>query len=112
MPVNITFAGENTYKYMSEAYIRSRVETYQTRASGNSGGKRVEDVHGWTQPLGQSHISTVRFVKLTNLILKDDDYGGSRVASLQLGGKRMGEKILLGLLLVGLYGSLEDGLEA
>ena len=97
---------------MSEAYIRSRVETYQTRASGNSGGKRVEDVHGWTQPLGQSHISTVRFVKLTNLILKDDDYGGSRVASLQLGGKRMGEKILLGLLLVGLYDSLEDSLEA
>ena len=112
MPVNITFAGENTYKYMSEAYIRSRVETYQTRASGNSGGKRVEDVHGWAQPLGQSHISTVRFVKLTNLILKDDDYGVSRVACLQLGGKRMCEEVLLGLLLVGPQGSLEDSLEA
>ena len=53
----------------------------------------------------------MRFVKLLNLLLKDGDYGGSRVAVLQLGGKRMTEKVVLGLLLVGLEGSLEDCLE-
>ena len=54
----------------------------------------------------------MRFVEFSNLILKDGEDGGSGVALVQLGGKRMGEKILLGLLLVGLYGSLEDSLEA
>ena len=53
----------------------------------------------------------MRFVKFSNLILKDGKDSVGRVASLQLGGKRMGEKILLGLLLVGLDRSLKDSLE-
>ena len=98
--------------YILEAYIKSRVETYQTDATGNGGRKCVEDVHGWSQPLGQSLIAGLRFVKLSNLILKDGDDGFSRVAILQLGGKRMCVKVLLGLLLVGLDRSLKDSLEA
>ena len=78
------------------------METYKTGATGNSGRKRAEDVHGWAQPLGQPLIATVSFVEFSNSILKDSEYGGSRVAVLQLGGKRMGEKVLLCLLLVGL----------
>ena len=50
----------------------------------------------------------MRFVEFSNLILKDGEDGGSGIAVLQLGGKRMGEKVLLGLLLVGLQGVLED----
>ena len=87
-------------KYISEAYFRSRVETYETDSTGDSGRKRVEDVHGWAQPLGQPLVATVSFVEFTNLTLKDCDYGGRRVAVLQLGGKRMGEEVVLGLLLV------------
>ena len=87
------------------------METYQTDTTGNGGRKCVEDIHGWAQPLGQSLIAAVRFVKLLNLILKDGDDGVSRVAVLQLGDKRMGEKVVLGLLLVGLERSLEDSLE-
>ena len=98
--------------YISEAYIRSRVNTYQTDTTGNSGRKCVKDVHSWAQPLGQSLIATVRFVKFSNLILKDGEDSVGRVASLQLGGKRMGEKVLLGLLLIGLDRSLKDSLEA
>ena len=99
-------------KFISEAHIKSTVETNQTNATGNSGRKRVEDVHGWAQPLGQSLIATVRFVEFSNLILKDGEDGNSRVAVVQPGGKRMSEKVFLGLLLVGLYGSLEYCLEA
>ena len=99
-------------KYLSEVYIKSRVKTYETDATGNGGRKRVEDVHSWAQPLGQSLIATVRLVEFSNLILKDGEDGSSRVAVVQLGGKRMGEKVLLSLLLVGLYGSLEYCLEA
>jgi hypothetical protein len=98
--------------YISEAYTRSRFETYQTDATGNSGRKRVEDVHGWAQPLGQSLVATVRFVEFSNFILKDGEDGGSGVAVLQLLGKRMGEKVVLSLLLVGLDGCLEYCLEA
>ena len=99
-------------KYISEADIKSTVETNQTNATGNSGRKRVEDVHGWAQPLGQSLIGTVRFVEFSNLILKDGEDGNSRVAVVQPGGKRMSEKVFLGLLLVGLQSSLEYCLEA
>ena len=98
--------------YILEAYIKSRVETYQTDAAGKGGRKRVENVHGWAQPLGQSLIAGLRFVEFSDLILKDGEDGVSRVAILQLGGKRMGEKVLLGLLLVGFQRSLEDSLEA
>ena len=103
-PVNITFAGENTCKinYISEAFIRSRVETYQTDAAGNSSRKCVEDVDSWAQPLGQSLVVAVRFVKFSHLVFKDGEYGISRVAILQLRGERMGERVLLGLFLVGL----------
>ena len=53
----------------------------------------------------------MRFIKLSNLILKDGEDGVSRAAILQLGGKRMGEKVLLGLLLVGLERYLKDSSE-
>ena len=88
------------------------METHQTGATGYSGRKCVEDVHGWSQPLGQSLIAAVRFFIFSHLILKDGDDGVSRVAILQLGGKRMGEKVVLGLLLVGLERIFEDSLEA
>ena len=99
-------------KYISETHIRSRVETYQTDATGNSGRECVKDVHGWAQPLGQSLITTVRFVKFSNLILKDGEDGVSRVAILQLGGERMCDKVFLRLLLVGLDRSFKNSLEA
>jgi hypothetical protein len=53
----------------------------------------------------------VTFVKFSDLVLEEGKYGGSRVAGLQLGGKRVCEKVGLGLLLIGLQGSPEYGLE-
>jgi hypothetical protein len=53
------------------------IETYQTNAPRDGSRKSVEDVHSWGQPLGQSLIATVRFVELSNLILKDSNNGGS-----------------------------------
>ena len=89
----------------------SRVETYQTDATRNSGRKCVEDVHGWAQPLGQSLVAAVRFVKFSHLVLEDGEYGVSRVAILQLRGEGMGERVLLGLFLVGLERGLKVILE-
>ena len=97
---------------ISDAYIRSRGEAYQTDAPRNGGRKRAEDVNSWGQPLCQPLVATARFVKFLNLILQDGEDGGGRVANLQLGGKRMCEKVLLGLLLIGLKSGLEDSLES
>ena len=88
------------------------VETYQTDATGDSGRKCIEDVHGRAQPLGQPLVAAVRVVKLLNLIVKYGEDGVNRVAILQLGGERMGAKVLLGLFLVGRDRSLEDSFEA
>ena len=99
-------------KYISEDYIRSRVETHQTDATGKSGRKCVEDVHSWAQPLGQSLIAAVRFVKFSNLILKDGKDSVGRVAIFQPGGERMCYKVFLRLLLVGLNRSFKDSLKA
>ena len=81
MPAKITVAGENTFKIYirggSEAYTRSCVETHQTDARRDGGGKRVEDIDSWTQPLGRSLIATSSIVEFSNLILKDRNDGCS-----------------------------------
>jgi len=65
----------------------------------------------WVQPFGQSLVATARFVKFSNLILKDGKDIGNIVAGLQLGGKRMYEKVFLSLLFVGPQGTVENSLE-
>ena len=115
MPAKITFAGENTYKiYIGgslKIYISSRVETYQTDTPRDGSRKCGEDVHSWVQPLGQSLIAAARIVKFSHLILKDCNDRGGRDARLQLGGKRMCEKVFLCLLLIQFQSRSENGLE-
>ena len=99
-------------KYVSEAQVGRKVETYQTGAPGNCGRKRGEDVNGWGQPLRQSGIATARFIKFLNLTFKDGDDGVCRIAGFKLCCKRVFEKVVLGLPLVGLQRCFEDCLEA
>ena len=54
----------------------------------------------------------MRLVKFLDLVLKDGKDGGSRVACLQLRGKRVRDKVFLRLFLVRFQGSIENGLEA
>jgi hypothetical protein len=113
-PAKITFAGENTYKI----YIRGRklqslcVETHQADAAGDGSRKRVQDVHSRAQPLRQSVIAAARYVKFSNLVLKQRNDGASRVACLQLRGKRMCDKVFLSLILVRFQSSIENRLKA
>ena len=54
----------------------------------------------------------MKFVKFSDLVLEDSKNGSIRVAGLQLGDKWICKKVGLGLFLIGLQGSLENGLEA
>ena len=92
--------------------VGQRVETYQTDAPVNSGRKRAKGVNSWGQPLGQSGVATARFVKFLNLILKDGEDGIGRIAGFKLSGKRVFEKVVFGLPLVGLERCFEDRLES
>jgi hypothetical protein len=65
-----------------------RVETYETDAPRDRSRERAQDVHRGAQPLCQPFIATVNFVKFPDLVLEKNNDGGSRVAGLQLGGKR------------------------
>ena len=94
---------QNTF----QRHISSRIDTYQTDASRDGGRKRIEDVDGWAQPLGQSLIALTTLLKFSNSILKDSNNGGSRLARLQLGGERMCEEVFLCLLLVRFERSLK-----
>jgi hypothetical protein len=80
--------------------VSDMIDTYQADAPRDGSRKRIEDVYSWAQPLRQSLIATVGFVEFSNLLLKDGKDGGSRLARLQLAGKRMCEKVFLSLLLV------------
>ena len=92
--------------------VGQRVETCQTDAPGNSGRKGAENVNGWGQPFGQSGVATARFVKFLNLTLKYGEDGIGRIAGLKLSGKRVFEKVVFGLPLVGLQRCFEDRLES
>ena len=113
MPAKITLEGENTC-IVNQRLKRfcSRVETHQTDAPRDNARKCPQDVHSRAQPFRQPLVTTVGFVKFSDLVLEESNDGCSRVAGFQLGGKRMGEKVILGPLSVGFQGSLKNGLEA
>ena len=120
MPAKIAFAGEKTY----EIYIRGRFQTfissgvllvdgtYQTDAPRNGSRKCAQDVYSWAQPFCQSLVGAARFVKFLNLILKHSKDGTSRVTCLQLGGKRVCDKVFPGLPLIGFHSTIENDFEA
>ena len=76
------------------------MEIYQADTLPKRCRKGVEDVDGRIQPLGQPLIETPRLFKLLDLVLKDGQDCGRRVAAVQLGDKWMGEKVLFRLFLV------------
>lgn len=113
MPAKITFAGENTYKYMISWKLRGlSVETYQADTFSKGSRKCAQDVHSWVQPLSQPLVATVSLVEYPNLILKHSKDSASGVARLQLGGKWMCNEVFLGLAFVRFQGSIENSLEA
>ena len=87
------------------------IKIYQADALPQRCRKGEEDVDGGIQPLGQPLINTPRLFKLLDLVLKDSQNGGRRVAGVQLDGKWMREKVVFRIFLVRLQGSVEDGLK-
>jgi hypothetical protein len=112
-PAKITFAGENTWKismrYTSQS--SSHPETYQTNALAKCLSERIQDIDGWVKPFRQLLIAASRSIEVLDLLLKDGENGGWRVAGLKLGGEWMGEEISLCLFFVRFQCIIEYELE-
>ena len=112
-PAKITFAGENTCK-ISMTYTSQRsshLETYQTNTLAQCLRERIQDIHGWIEPIRQPFIAASRSVEVPDLPLKDGENGDRRVAGLKLGGEWMYKEISLCLFFVCFQGIIEYELE-
>ena len=66
-----------------------RLDAYQANTFSKGVTKGIEDVYSWIKPLGPSIIA-MSLISL-DLLLKDVENGGGRVADLELGGEWMGK---------------------
>ena len=112
-PAKMTFAGKNTWKismrYSSQS--NSHLKTYQTNTLAKCLRECIQDIHGWIEPFCQPFIAASRPVEVLDLLLKDGENGGWRVAGLKLSGEWMGEEISLCLFFVHFQGIIEYELE-
>ena len=67
----------------------------------------MQNVHGWIKPFGPSFITTPGLIESLDLLLKDNDNGTRRITALEPGGERMGEKIVLCTLFIGVQGIVD-----
>jgi len=94
---------------MRERFLESSCpEAYQASALSKSGRERKEDVDSWVQPFCQPFIGSLGLMESLDLLVDDGENGAGRVASLELGGKWMCEKITLCSFFVGLQGIIEN----
>ena len=98
-PIKITFAGENTFKQISECTSRTSacLKTYRADTFSKCPRKGKKDVYSWVEPLG---IAALRLIELLDLLLKHGEDGGRRIAGLEPVSERVLEKIVVGALFV------------
>ena len=76
------------------------MDTKQAYTPAEGGRKRIEDAHGWVQPICQTLFTNPSLIELAGLFLQDSQDGRRSVTCLQPGGKWMCDKVLLCPLLV------------
>jgi len=113
IPAKITFAGGKTWKISMRHTVQSNSHpmTYQTNAFPECLRERIQDIHGWIEPVCQPLVAAPRTIEVLDLLLKHGENGGWRIAGLELGGEWMGEKIFLCLFFVRFQGIIENELE-
>lgn len=70
-------------------------EEHQANSLSESRRKGIEDIDSWVAPFGQLVIGALGLIELMDLLLKDSENCGGRVASLKLGGEWMSKEVLL-----------------
>ena len=89
----------------------SHPKTYHTNSLSKCLRERIQDIHGWIEPICQPLIAASSSIEVLDLLLKHGENGGWRVAGLELGCEWMGEEIFLCLFFVFFQGIIEYELE-
>ena len=89
--------------------MRQLAETHQTNSRSKRSREYIEDIHGWSEPLGESLVGSL--IQVVGLCLKYGKDGVGRTATVNLCGKRMIGKVFSSLLFILFYGLFEDWLK-
>ena len=73
---------------------------HQASALAKSGRERIEDIHGWVKPLGQSFIAAPRLIQFIGFPFKYGEDCFGRIAAVDLSSKRVGSQIFASLLFI------------
>jgi hypothetical protein len=76
------------------------LEEHQANALSESRREGIEDIDSWVAPFHQLVIGAPGRIELVDLLLKDSENCGARVASLKLGGEWVRKEVLLCLFFV------------
>ena len=72
--------------------------THRTNTLSEGSRERVENIHGWSEPPGESLVALL--IYFVGLPLKYGKDGVGRIATVYLSSQRMGSKVFAGLLFV------------
>jgi len=75
-------------------------EAHQASTLSESRREGIEDIDGWVEPFRQLVIAALGLIQLMDLLLKDGENVGRRVACLKLGGEWMSKEVVLCLFFV------------
>ena len=75
-------------------------EAHQTNTLSESRRERIENIDCWVEPFRQLVIAAPGLIQLMDLLLKDGENSGRRVACLKLGGEWMSKEVFLCLFFV------------
>jgi len=84
---------------------------HQASALAKCGRERVEDVHGWIEPLCESLVAAPRLIQFIGFPFKSGEDSLRRIAAFDLSSEWVGSKVFAGLLLVLFQGLFEDWLK-
>ena len=83
-------------------------EAYQANTLPEGPRERKEDIHGRVEPFCQVFLAGSGLIELLDLLLKQGENGGGRVAGLKLGCERMCKEVLFRMIFVHFEGIIEE----
>jgi hypothetical protein len=105
-PINITFAGENTFKQISEcrSWTSSCPEAYRADTFSECLWEGEKDVYSWVEPLC---IAALRVIEILELLSKHVENAARGIAGLEPASEWVVKEIVLRALVVRFQGIVE-----
>ena len=100
IPEKRMVVGGNAWKLKLEKMTRRASAAHRSSSLAKCSRERVEDIHGWLQPLDQSFIAALRLIQFIGFIFQYVEDLLGRIAASNLSSKRVGSEIFSGLFFI------------